>query len=132
MTYRELSREQLEKMLDEMREEKAKATERVLELEHELKNGKKKPETKIEVEKASLKIVANNSVVSNVHVGTGIHFEPKPWLKFASAAMLALIFVPTAILTVIGIWQANGLLGFFVAALLGLWWILTLLFLFRK
>lgn len=78
MTYCDFSIEQLEKMLDEIREEKIKATKRVLELEHELKYGKKKSETKIEVEKARHKIVANNSVVSNVHVGSGTHFEPEP------------------------------------------------------
>lgn len=132
MSYRELSREQLEKMLDEMREEKAKVTERVLELEHELNHGKKKSETKIEVEKTSLKIVANNSVVSNVHVGTGTHSEPKPWLKFASAAMLALIFVFIVVLPVIGIWQINSLLGILVIELLGICWILFRLFLFGK
>ena len=89
MTYRKMSYEQMQKRLDDMREEKAAAVERVQELEEKLKNRGRKTTIK-QSDKLTPKGFGRTT-----HIQTsGTYFESKRWMKVGAVIILSLIALP--------------------------------------
>lgn len=117
MTFRELTREQLQRQLDEMREEKAAAVERVLELQEELKRERNGTNVKVNDTKNKVTIRATDgSSVSNVFVGPPTHVTVKPWIRIGATVICFAIFVP---LLGVGFVALSNLIGIFGAAGIG-------------
>lgn len=115
MTYRELTREQLLKQLDEIREEKAAATQRVLDLEAELNQKRNKTTISVEDEDGRTNLVVRateGSTISNVRVDRNLEpkiaHNPKSWMKIGAWAILAMIALPSLLG---GVYVLTGLAG---------------------
>lgn len=101
MTYRQLSYKQLQKQLDEMREEKEAAVQRALELKRELERQRNGSSVEMNETKSRTKVsirATDNSTVSDVRVGTEfgpkIAHNPKRWMKIGAWVILAMIGLP--------------------------------------
>jgi len=90
MIYREFSHEQLLKKLDEMREEKAAAIQRVLELEDELRQKKSGANLRANKNKAQTKKFTHDAP----SVEPKIAHNPKDWMKVGAWIILGLIAMP--------------------------------------